>query len=742
MANTRRGLLQAATEINHQAKVDTSEIRLPSTGMQEAMAGVSREFAQIGQRIGQMADHAAAREGHEQGRLDGLDPEFRPTRAMTIRGEAYDKAGLDVYKARMKVEMATDLEEVYAKYGDDPSKLAQAYNEKRRGWLSNVLPEVRPDMELSFRSATAAGMRQATRAQTTRVTAEQKATLEAELQLSLRGIHQRAYALGLDATADELLAGELQQMGKAMARVGPNGKYLIEPKAAEKLLQEAGRDVATARLLGAFERLPSLEAKEKFIADFNADFAGSRGLAKVYDLDRFRQVGGMLEAELRSARVGQNATRRALEQDIAGVARMAEKGFAPPSDDMAALKARVASANDPELAAALEAGENLMQWQSQARRLTPAELDAWTRGERDRMAKGASSGEVARLELGEKLLTTMRTELGKDPLGWADRVGVLQIAPLDFSSPETAAATLKARVAQADEVATAYGVEPKYLRPDEVRSLAAATAEGGQNAIAIAQAVAGAAPERAQEILGQVFDHAPAVAALGGLVAAGDPTQPPQVAIDAADGMALRRTDGFKALISEGRASREAASGVLGTSLSVLPKSETAVIALANSAYEVRARRQGVTEFDAVVYGQALREVLGEQTVAGVKYGGLYHQDRGLFGGPAGSPIVIPPDVRQDKFKDLIETIRAEDLIDPFGGRPESGDGKPLTMATLRRAKLVTIGQGRYMMALGSDLQNDPQYVVRGGEPYVLDLNALSGTLRRRRPDLYVGAAR
>src|SRR5690606_128509 len=125
-----------------------------------------------------------------------------------------------------------------------------------------------------------------------------------------------------------------------------------------------------------------------------------------------------------------------------------------------------------------------------------------------------------------------RKELKADPLGWAERVGLITIAPLDFSSAEATEASLKARVAQAEEVAGHYGEAVQYLRPDEARQLGALMGEGGSGLLEVAGAIASAVPDHAEAIMGEVGKDAPAVALLGSLVAAAGPTG---LARDAAD---------------------------------------------------------------------------------------------------------------------------------------------------------------------------------------------------------------
>jgi hypothetical protein len=734
-ANQNRGLLRIATSLDRTSAIDASGIDVPSARIAQtgrAASVLAGELGQMAQQVGHLADKAAAEEGAEAGALAGLDPEFRTDKSGTIRSEAYDKAGMQIYASRTSAAIADDFEKAYDAHSADPAKLDKVLSEKAAGWTGKVIPEYKADAATLIGGTKLRMMRQATREMHARMAADQKAALQDEMANSLKGISQRAFALGLDPEADAVLAADLDRLKSSLSRTDMTGKRMVDPSRAGEILRAAKQETASARLFGAFERLPSLPEKERFIAGLREDFKASRGLAAEFDLDGMERISGHLEGQMRAARTEMSAASRALREDVANVARMAEKGFAPSSDDMAALKTRALAA-EPDVQADLAAAERLMSWQASARRATPAELDQFARQERARLTTAAEPEGVRRLELGERLLDTMRTELKQDPLGWADRVGVLKVAPLDLSSAETAAASLKARIAQSETVAELYGIAPQYLRPDEKQRLATAAAQGGAGTLGIATAIAQGAPDKAASILAEVFDEAPVVAMLGGHVAAAGVTP---AARDAADGMALRKTDGFKPMAPSSAEARRQALTAIGGALSELPKSEGAAVALASSIYEVRARRLQLSEFDDTVWQQALNEALGAREVQGERYGGVVYQNDN-WGADTGA-VVIPPNVKASGFRDLVEAIRIEDFS--FDDRPRTSSLKPAGQAELRRAKLKSAGDGQYFLALGDPEGDAPDWLLdSGGNKYVLDLQALEPQLRRRRPDLYLG---
>lgn len=727
MVNRMRGLVPLATGINGQGGVGRVQAST-DTGVTSAMATIAGEFADVGQRIGQMADRAAAAEGDLEGRFAGLDPEFRTRRDNTIRGSAFDRAGLQTAETRLRTALEAGFEAAWEKHGQDPARLQKAIGAQTEGLLSGVPDELRVELGLLAQRKGLGLMRQAHRDLVARTRADQAAALQEELQRSLRGVHQRAYALGLDGKADAAIAGDVAALTQTLGRVGIDGKPLVGRAQAAKLLASIKEEVTEARLIGAFERLPTTDAKRRFLGAFETDFAGSKGLAKDFDLDGFRRVGGILNSELRRAEAAEDRAERLLGGEVGKVAKMAEKGFAPRPDDLAGLKARIATSGSPDLEAALAGAENVLKWQQAARRATPDELDAFALSERRRLARdGASPEHVARVEVAEKLAEEARRELKQDPLGWADRVGLVDVPALDV---ENLPASVSGRIAAAETVADRYGIEPIYLRPDEARRLAATAAQGGDRLIGVATTIAQTAGDKAPAIMAELGREAPTLAFIGGHVVQGGTSL---VARDAADGIAMMRNDGFKGVAPAIKEARRLAVEEHAGALNGMPRAEQAAIAATNAAYEVRARRRGLTDFDEDLWRSTFSEMLGARELDGETYGGVSYSQMGWLGRGSGV-VIVPPDVKRDGFRDLIDAIRIDDLSAP----PRYADGKPAAIGDVRRASLVQAGNARYFLNLGTD--DDPRWLKGDGDaPFVLDLNALAPVLKKRRPDLYLG---
>lgn len=743
MANLMPGRLRVDNSLGVNPQIDTGAIQqLPASHLPELAREASSEFSGIATTIGAMADKAAAKEGFEAGQKAGLDPEFRTVHNNTIRGDAFDKAGLDVAETRLRQQLEASFDTSFAQHSGDPIALNDALSKHTLAIVANAPPELRPKLQLAVQGKRLAFARQQARQKAAEMQSAAQGAFEDELTDTTRRIHQVAYSAGLDQTADDALAKEVGLYRQTLSRRGPDGQFYVSPEAAAKDVRKLTQTVTTARLSGAFDRLPTLDAKASFIKQMEDDYRAGKGVAGVYDLDEFDKVKSGLMADYRAARTLAATQIAGVKEDIRGVAKMAEQGFSPPPDQMAALKAKTASAGDPELAQTLAIAEDTAVFVNAARRVTPAELDATLSQMREKLNKdGATPQGVAILDIGEKLLETTRKETKEDPLGWADRVGLVKVAPIDFSDPEKTQASIRARLAQAETIAGYYGQQPKYLRPDEKQLLATAMAQGGGQALQVMKIVTNSAGERTKAIMGELADGAPTMAALGSILA-DDATTPSPVVVDALDSIAARRErmeKGGKELpatiMPKDTDIQAAFATVAGNALAMSPRSAAAVQNIATHAYELRASKNGWSTFKSDMYQQAIREALGERTINGITYGGIVDPHPGYIFSSA-NRIVIPSEIRQDKWADVIDMLTPDDFDRASIGQPTSDTGNPIDFSRIKSADLIQEYNNQYRLRLNNEFVSETKTT---GQPraLLLDFDKLIPILRARRPDLF-----
>jgi hypothetical protein len=717
-----------------------SMVRPVATGEAEMFAAQAQVLSGISARVGQIADHAAVKEGELEGKLDGMDPEFRPGRSLTLYGEAYDKAGIDTFKRNMVTHVSAQMDAAFDKHKDDPKALGGALEKVRAGWRDNLFPEVLPEFEALYNRESLGHVRQATRNHAARVTADQRAALELETQTRLKSLDQLAYRSGLDPTSDQAISGALVDLRRSLSAAGPDGRPLVNPATAQKMLIDAQEQVAFSRIIGAFTRVEGgIEAKARFVDEIQTKYQeGKDPLLNNFDVRTYERLTSHLRADLAREQTRINHANAQLKVEVDGFLERAKEGVQLTPEADAALRAKVAAAGSPKLLETYNEGRASLAIVGELNALPLRTVEAWVDAERQRqVAKGVTEGrEWDRLKLAEGWLKKAHSEAENDMLGAAQKRG-LPVADISLKSGQDLAQTLPARIAAADETAKHFGRTAQFFKPEERALLGSIAKAGGPQLVETAEAIVAGAGARAPVLLKEISKDAADLAIIGRLsIEKADPN----AIMDLANGIALQRSEGFKAIAPAAKDARTAAIGIIGDALKGNEQAELAAIAAANSIYELRARRAGITAPAADdTWKQGLREVLGERVKDGVKYGGIVTQNGWLFGSDA---IVLPTAIKQRAWRDVLQMITPEDLAETGLGTPIGSDGKPVALSRIKAGTLVQRGAAQYYVATGNAAaKGEEGWVFRDkpGTPFVLDLGRLIPRLRERRPDLFLG---
>lgn len=446
----------------------------------------------------------------------------------------------------------------------------------------------------------------------------------------------------------------------------------------------------------------------------------------------------------------QKTTDAVTVEEIKSAGSLAAEGFAPTPAGLATLRQRVADSKNPNLQAALENVETVLPVIANWRKASPAEMERnLSQIEETMRMHSATTQMVALRNLGATLLKTMRSEIAKDPLTWADRTGAFPLTPIDFASPD-AASQMHHRAAQAESVAAHYGIAPIYLRPDEKVLLQKVASIGGPGMIDVARRVVdGFGAERAGKVLAEISNEAPILAHMGGLLTGslfggGSAT----FANDVAEAVQLRQNTDFKLprwldhpsdKILQAQNAKTISE--YGSAFLMVPNNGRAAEASAQAAYFARANRQG---FSALVdntpseaaYRKSLQEAAGATFAPnGTQYGGVTTYKPGYWDT---YKVIVPGNVRADRFRDVISAVTDADLS-LLAISPQAADGKPYTSSDLRAAVPVAVSGG-YRFAAGEPASDDPKW-LRGadGRPFVLPIAAMDETLRKRVPQAFQG---
>ncbi len=480
---------------------------------------------------------------------------------------------------------------------------------------------------------------------------------------------------------------------------------------------------------------------------------------------------------------------------IGSLEKRALDGVSAPDHEISELAQAVVAINDPGLKSRFGDAIVGAKVNAQFRKLSPGEIETVTSGLRAKMVESgtptASAEYLAQTKALEKLHEIVVGKLKTDPIGWAEETGLIppqiRITP-DTFKPEI----LAARIMAANAVAQRHAQGLQVFTTNERKWMTEVMKVGGkpmEQMLGMMATVFGADTPHAMK---EFAKSAPIAAQLGWLIARGGNAK---VVTDLSLGIAKLQDEKHKSLAPNPGVAWTAAMGVMGSALSqqagVAGDSQQAVIDAANILYDVRARAKGMKEqganFDLDMWQQGLKEILGENKVGETTYGGV--AGGGFWGG---MQYIVPPNIAQDKVPTLLANLKISDIIggypvapgaadikteaktgkqysgggpetppvvgsvDKFDGgtigetaaamrmqgtAPQSNDpvgsrGEPVSMATIRQAKLVTVGDGRYWLAMGDN--NDQKFIKTfDGRNWELDLHKYESILRPRVRDAY-----
>ncbi len=343
-----------------------------------------------------------------------------------------------------------------------------------------------------------------------------------------------------------------------------------------------------------------------------------------------------------------------------------------------------------------------------------------------------------------KFAEERRKLVGSDPLLAALRDGYTSdIAPVDFAASGTdLAAAFRARVAQADAVATTYRRPPAYIRPDEKPLLLARLDKGGDEALSTVMGLVEGAGSRAPAVLKEIGDGAPALAhAAQVALSTGDRS----FARDVAEAQAARAVPGSKPPTPKETDVGTAMRKVLGPSLQGLDaadeaRTRSAVIAWTerqmtrrNIAFGEASKMQSLLE-------EAVQRARGATGTGDAAFGGVAPVRYGPpgWGREHASAIAVqvPASVKASRFGDVLAAVTDDDLkglADP----PVDVQGRTLSAFDLRRNAPVFRPGGYSFATIDATTGTQSPIAAKSGRLFVLPWAELAPTLRSRVPDAF-----
>lgn len=724
-------------------------------------------------RLGQMADQATAREGEAAGLTAGqragerylkkaqgdasaagkpntkADVVVGPGEASagpqslnstplqlrhdgTIRGENFDAAALKTYGWRFQAGLATDIGAAAQQNADSPAGFEKAVAGIQTKYTEDGLVNSDPKIREIFDQTLAERLAPARLAIAARHEAALKAAAKDAADQGTDAVRaeleRNAYSLGANPAADWMLKPSIARAMTAIDREIKDGTFSAKEGAAKK--QALTSAVVNARTTGTFDALPTPDAKQDFALGVMQSWKDGKGAYADLSLKEAKGLSDSLyqrataeATRLTAAQKGEKARLEdVIKDDLASVAGSGV-GLDAQQAGLSPDRVQLLLGQDGYDKWQADRSSAQQAWQATAgmELETPAELQQRLEAIKPKPGEANYADSQKIYEAATKRKGEILEERKTDPLGQANRGGLVAIKAIDTTTPEALVSSLQLRAQQARVVSSAYGTPLTVFRPEEKTSLSSALLDNPTLLPAFSRSVEEAMGDAAPKALSELSDAGPELAHAAGLgMATGDNS----VADDIARVLGGRKDGSFKAKMPTDNAIGDAAGAVLGDSLSQNDAARGAIIGTANLLFEKDANTLG---FDpstvnkpgtpaAAAYERAISRALGSRMVDGVQYGGLSEVN--------GVQIVAPTFMPADQPQQLLGTLRDSDL--GFLPKIASANGVPITAADLRQAHLVTVGDGLYRVALGDPQSFDPQYVAaQGGGFWTLDMKTL-----------------
>ncbi|MEQ9436023.1 hypothetical protein [Hyphomonas sp.] len=396
-------------------------------------------------------------------------------------------------------------------------------------------------------------------------------------------------------------------------------------------------------------------------------------------------------------------------------------GLTPSADAIAEARLQVEASGSAALAKRLGDIAETQGLRQEAAFMDRSALDARLT---DLRAGTAGEDELREFTVLSKV-QSQRDRRGKtDNVGWAIDNGAK--APAVDLKSETVVGDLAARIDFAEVLADTTGEKLQILSKRERGAIVEQleTMPAPEQAVALARLTAGAGG-RSGQLVRELAEKRPALGQIGYLTATGRP----EIAVQSLEGAALLKKQ--PELLPKTKTTMVAVeNSVLG---SAIPQARQDVreglVDAARSAYAASLAREGKTgaDFDDDDYRDVLQAVAGREGA------------KGGIGKVNGREVQLPAHMSAQEVNGVLKGMTPEDWtafsmtgMSAPSGLNDAGDGlEPLAPAMLKRAFLVSVGEGRYQMSLtdpkfGSNYVLDSQSVPESPRPFVLDLSSIN----------------
>lgn len=375
--------------------------------------------------------------------------------------------------------------------------------------------------------------------------------------------------------------------------------------------------------------------------------------------DSVRFVNGLLRPEYNRNRSVMTSQSKYVVNKVKDQNEILESGGRVSQDVIQEMRTRASEVEEYDGGAAvqavneLEADANLF---SSFRGMSLSEMEATVRAYGEGIEGQGGEGrdttiEVKRYEQATKFFENMQTQIAKDPMSYAERVGFIERKDIITRNEQGALqiddVALAERSQQAQQVADYYGLpQPKMLFSDETRQLALVLEKAEGAAKLNLLGVLADFDQASGQVLTDLADYNPDLSLVGALVNVGA-TEAAELAVAGFD----RIKAGEKAVEFTPTNIDPVYSDTFGRAVTT-PRMSQAIKGVAKSIYTELAARRGVDTFDADLYEESLQLAAGYRLVNGKEYGGI-QEVRGV-------PTFINPNLDAGAYERMLDEITPE----------------------------------------------------------------------------------
>ena len=451
-----------------------------------------------------------------------------------------------------------------------------------------------------------------------------------------------------------------------------------------------------------------------------------------------------------------------VDTEIKHLNERATNGDLPPEIELQQIAGKIKNLGDPVLQAKYDSTLSLANAMNKMFLAPPQAAEAFVRNTRTAVAEAQggryTEEQEKHLKHLEKAADTVRKNVNEDPLGWAhkrqlevptgdlaqpgqtDEMGQaveqprrkVVLKPIDFNpANKDLDASLTERFEVGREVGRYYNQPPQFFSKSDRDALKDAVAKGGAPMVHILGKIVANGGNDALAAIREFSKDAPEAYMIGKLMSEGGDAK---LIDDASKEMTRRATEKDKYINKVDRKLADPDVTDLMPVLARTPGLQDPVKHLTDTIYNYRHRYLGKDAFDATLYKNTMKEVLGERKDRdGTVYGGVGSQNDGWF---TDSKVLVPPQVRQDSFPAMIGALRSDDF--QVLGTPTYANGQPMAIRDVQRATWMSRGNGLYDLKIGED--SDGTAILarhQNGDVYVVDIKKVLGAIKTRKPEIF-----